>query len=48
MTMPITRYFEDYGSANRTINVATQSYSQIDYNRAFDRQASARCGSRAD
>ncbi len=40
-TMPITRYFEDYGSANRTINVATQSYSQIDYNRAFDRGVGA-------
>jgi len=41
VTMPITRYFEDYGSANRTINVATQSYSQIDYNRAFDRGVGA-------
>jgi len=40
-TMPITRYFEDYGSANKTINVATQSYSQIDYNRAFDRGVGA-------
>jgi len=40
-TMPITRYFEDHGSANKTINVATQSYSQIDYNRAFDRGVGA-------
>ena len=35
--LPITRYFEDYGSANRTINIATQSFSQMDYNRTFDR-----------
>ena len=35
--MPITRFFEDFGSANRTINIATQSFSQLDYNRTFDR-----------
>ena len=35
--MPITRFFENFGSANRTINVATQSFSQMDYNRTFDR-----------
>jgi putative ABC transport system permease protein len=35
--LPITRYFEDFGSANRTINIATQSFSQMDYNRTFDR-----------
>jgi putative ABC transport system permease protein len=40
-TMPITRYFEDYGSAKKTINVATQSFSQLDYNRAFDRGVGA-------
>ena len=39
--MPITRYFEDYGSAKKTINVATQSFSQLDYNRAFDRGVGA-------
>lgn len=35
--LPITRFFEDFGSANRTINVATQSSSQLDYGRTFDR-----------
>ncbi len=35
--LPITRFFEDFGSANRTINIATQSFSQLDYNRTFDR-----------
>jgi putative ABC transport system permease protein len=39
--MPITRYFEDYGSANRTVNIATQSFSQMDYNRTFDRAVGA-------
>ncbi len=35
--LPITRFFEDFGSAGRTINIATQSASQLDYNRTFDR-----------
>jgi putative ABC transport system permease protein len=39
--LPITRFFEDFGSANRTINVATQSSSQIDYSRTFDRGVGA-------
>ena len=39
--LPITRFFEDFGSANRTINVATQSFSQMDYNRTFDRGVGA-------
>ena len=39
--MPITRYFEDYGAANRTVNIATQSFSQLDYNRTFDRGVGA-------
>jgi putative ABC transport system permease protein len=39
--MPITRFFENFGSANRTINVATQSFSQMDYNRTFDRGVGA-------
>ena len=38
---PITRFFEDFGSANRTINIATQSSSQMDYNRTFDRGVGA-------
>jgi putative ABC transport system permease protein len=39
--LPITRYFEDFGSANRTINIATQSFSQMDYSRTFDRGVGA-------
>ena len=39
--LPITRFFEDFGSANRTINIATQSSSQMDYNRTFDRGVGA-------
>ena len=39
--LPITRFFEDFGSANRTINVATQSSSQLDYSRTFDRAVGA-------
>src|SRR5450432_2326143 len=39
--MPITRFFENFGSANRTINVATQSSSQLDYDRTFDRGVGA-------
>ena len=39
--LPITRFFEDFGSANRTINIATQSFSQMDYNRTFDRGVGA-------
>jgi putative ABC transport system permease protein len=39
--LPITRFFEDFGSAGRTINVATQSFSQMDYDRTFDRGVGA-------
>ncbi len=39
--MPITRFFENYGEANRTVNIATQSFSQATYNRALDRGISA-------
>jgi putative ABC transport system permease protein len=39
--LPSTRVFEDFGSAGRTINVATQSFSQMDYNRTFDRGVGA-------
>ncbi|HEY2800655.1 MAG TPA: ABC transporter permease [Chthoniobacterales bacterium] len=35
--LPITRFFEDFGSANRTVNIATQSVSQMDYSQTFDR-----------
>ena len=30
--VPITRFFEDYGEANRTVNIATQSFSNENYN----------------
>ncbi|HEX4641243.1 MAG TPA: ABC transporter permease, partial [Chthoniobacterales bacterium] len=39
--MPITRLLENFGAANRTVNIATQSFSQLDYNRAFDRGVGA-------
>ena len=35
--MPITRFFEDYGEANRTVNIATQPFSQELYNQTFDK-----------
>jgi len=35
--MPITRFFEDFGSARRTVNIATQSFSQETYNGTLDR-----------
>jgi putative ABC transport system permease protein len=39
--MPITRFFENFGEAKRTINVATQSFSQETYNATFDRGVGA-------
>ena len=39
--MPITRFFEDFGSVKRTVNIATQSASQQLYNRTFDRAVGA-------
>jgi putative ABC transport system permease protein len=30
--MPITRFFENYGEAKRTVNIATQSFSNENYN----------------
>jgi putative ABC transport system permease protein len=35
--MPITRFFEDFGSAKRTVNIATQSFSQESYNGTLDK-----------
>jgi putative ABC transport system permease protein len=35
--MPLTRFFEDFGSAKRTVNIATQSFSQETYNGTLDR-----------
>jgi putative ABC transport system permease protein len=39
--MPITRFFEDYGEANRTVNIATQPFSTELYNRTLDKGVSA-------
>jgi putative ABC transport system permease protein len=39
--MPITRFFEDYGSAKRTVNIATQAFSADNYNRTFDKAVGA-------
>src|SRR5213596_2184056 len=39
--MPITRFFEDYGEANRTVNIATQPFSTELYNRTLDKGISA-------
>jgi putative ABC transport system permease protein len=39
--LPITRFFENYGEANRTVNIATQSFTQEDYNRTLDRGVGA-------
>ena len=39
--MPITRFFEDFGEAKRTVNIATQSFSQETYNRTLDKAVGA-------
>ena len=39
--MPITRFFENYGAANRTVNIATQPLSTELYNRTLDKGISA-------
>src|SRR3981081_3306815 len=35
--MPITRFFENYGEANRTVNIATQPFSTELYSRTLDK-----------
>ncbi|MBV9009725.1 MAG: ABC transporter permease [Verrucomicrobia bacterium] len=35
--MPITRFFENFGEAKRTINIATQSFTQQNYEATLDR-----------
>ena len=35
--VPITRYLSDFGSEGRSISIATQSASQLTYNRTMDR-----------
>src|SRR5205823_10342989 len=39
--MPITRFFEDYGEAKRTVNIASQAFTQDTCNRTFDRASGA-------
>jgi putative ABC transport system permease protein len=39
--MPITRFFEDYGEAKRTVNIATQAFSTETYNQTVDKGISA-------
>ena len=39
--MPITRFFEDYGEARRTVNIATQAFSTETYNQTLDKGISA-------
>ena len=39
--LPITRFFENYGEAKRTVNIATQSFTQENYNRTLDRAVGA-------
>jgi putative ABC transport system permease protein len=39
--MPITRFFENYGEANRTVNIASQPFSTELYNRTLDKGISA-------
>jgi len=40
-TLPITRFFEDFGEAKRSVNIATQAVSAQTYNRTFDRAIGA-------
>lgn len=35
--IPITRFFENFGESNRTVNIATQSFSQQNYNSTLDK-----------
>src|SRR5260370_8567003 len=39
--MPITRFFENYGEAGRTVNIATKPFSTELYNRTLDKGISA-------
>jgi putative ABC transport system permease protein len=39
--MPITRFFQDFGEAKRTINIATQAFSAESYNQTLDKAISA-------
>jgi putative ABC transport system permease protein len=39
--VPITRFLSDFGSANRTVNIAIQSTSQATYNQTLDKAIGA-------
>ena len=39
--LPITRFFENFGSAKRSVNIATQSFSVESYNRTVDKAIGA-------
>ena len=39
--IPITRFFENYGESNRTVNIATQSFTQENYNETLDKAMGA-------
>jgi putative ABC transport system permease protein len=39
--MPITRFFQNYGENNRSVNVATQPFSAAVYNRTLDKGITA-------
>jgi len=41
IAVPITKFFSDFGHANRTVNIATQSTSQLTYNDTLDRAIGA-------
>jgi putative ABC transport system permease protein len=41
LLVPITRYFNDFGSVHRTVNIATQSTSQATYNDTLDKAIGA-------
>ena len=41
LLVPITRYFNDFGWINRTVNIATQSTSQATYNQTLDKAIGA-------
>src|SRR5256885_118673 len=45
--IPITRFFENFGSSKRTVNIATQSFSPASNNRTLTK-AIARCRFRRD
>jgi putative ABC transport system permease protein len=41
VVVPITKFFADFGHANRTVNIAIQSVSQSTYNQTLDKAISA-------